>query len=259
MSLLSLHHVSIAQANQMLCKDLSLELHPGDFLGILGPNGCGKTTLLNAIARQHNLLSGDIRLNQRSIYALSAKNMAQEIGLLLQETRVHFPQTVAHYCLDARFPHQGIFPNTKQLKANQALLSEILQKLQLTHKAQHSMQTLSGGERRRAAIAALLMQNPRIYLLDEPVNHLDLAHQVLIMNDFKKLSQQGAIVIATLHEPNLAARYCNKILLMFTDGSTQQGWQQDLMTAANLSNLYQHPIDAIRQGEQTYWLPTSNL
>lgn len=259
MSTLSISNLSIAHHQRLFCRDLSLNLKPGDFLGILGPNGSGKTTLLHALAGLHPLLAGDIRLDAEPLHLLPAKTLAQEMGLLLQDTMTYFPQTVADYCLDARFPHQGIFPSDKQRQHNSAMLCNTLELMQLAPKAQQTLQSLSGGERRRAAIAALLMQSPSIYLLDEPLNHLDLAHQVLVMNHFKQLSQQGAAIAMTLHDLNMAGNYCNHLLFMFADGSVMTGTRDELMTIPHLSNLYQHPIDAIKKGKQTYWLPTSPL
>lgn len=226
-----------------------LEMHAGDLVGILGPNGCGKTTLLHTLAGLRASPQGEPCYQDKPLKQMTARQRAQRIGILLQTTHFYFPQTVAEYCLDARYPHQ---PQA----SDQHLLTSILSAMQLLSFRDRNVLALSGGEQRRVAIAALLMQTPVIYLLDEPTNHLDIASQHLVMNYLRHELRDKTIVMA-LHDINLAARYCNKILLQSADGSLQYGSATDILSKENLSQVYQYPIDVIRQDNHTYWLPSS--
>jgi iron complex transport system ATP-binding protein len=252
MTTLSLDALNIIRGHKVLIRDLSLTIQPGDFWGILGPNGCGKTTLAHTLCGQIPPHSGQLQLNERALHTLSTRDIAQQIGILFQDTRHAFPQTVREYCQDASFPHRSLFSTQSSPSAP---VNETLNALTLTAHADKNIQQLSGGEQQRAAIAALLVQSPTYFVLDEPTNHLDLHHQIQVMNIFAEKSAAQHAVIAALHDINLAASYCNHILMIFADGSVLHGTKQEMLTPERLSHLYQHPIDVIREGGQTYWLP----
>ena len=249
-------NLTIARGQKTLCQHLNITITSGDFWAVLGPNGAGKTTLLQTLANQLTPTAGSISLNEAPLTALSARQIAQEIGILFQDFQPTFPQTVYEYCLSARFPHHGIF-TTKYQSADLSLTEKILNALQLTTYAQQNIQQLSGGEQRRIAIASLLIQAPNFFLLDEPTNHLDLHHQIHTLNLFANLTQNHNAVIMSSHDINLAQRYCNKILMMFPDGNTAHGTRDEMLNSENLTRLYQHPIDAVQDGKQTYWQPRS--
>jgi iron complex transport system ATP-binding protein len=251
---LMLSNLTVARGSKTLCSNLSLTITPGDYWAVLGPNGSGKTTLLHTLAGQLTPAGGQIFLNGQHLSSLSARCIAKEIGILFQDSPFIFPQSVHEYCLAARFPHHSLMTAAQPLQADLALAHQALAALELTALAAKNIQHLSGGEQRRAAIAALLVQAPSFYLLDEPANHLDLHHQIQTMNLFDTLTSKHAVIMS-LHDINLAERYCNKILMLFPDGTTEHGTRQHMLNRENLSRLYQHPIDAIRNGDQTYWLP----
>jgi iron complex transport system ATP-binding protein len=128
--------------------------------------------------------------------------------------------------------------------------------LQLDKKLSQKVHTLSGGERRRLAIATLLTQAPQIYLLDEPMNHLDIRHQMLILQHFKHLAAiKSATVLMSLHDINIAQQFCSQILLLFGDGTSLHGTPKDVLTEENLTRLYQHPLKSHVLGAQQFWLP----
>ena len=251
MTTLTLANLSIARGKQRLCSPLNLTIAPGDFWGILGPNGCGKSTLLQTLCGQLPPAQGQLLLNGQALHTINTRAIAQQMGILFQDTHFTFPQTIRDYCADARFPHQ---PLLRRHSHEPAQVLQALAALRLTTLADKNIQHLSGGEQRRAAIAALLVQAPAIYLLDEPANHLDVPHQMLVMRLLRAISQDQAVVMS-LHDINLAARYCNKILLFLPDGGTLHGSSTDLLTSEHLSRVYQYPIDAISDSDQTYWQP----
>lgn len=256
MTHLDLINLCIARHQRVLYRGLNFSIKPGDFWGILGPNGAGKSTLLLTLGRQLPFTAGDLHLNGVSITQHSVRHIAQQIGMLFQETQFVFPQTVQEYCEDALYPRKALF--AKITNAHAAEMQQIFEKLSLQSLTTNSVQALSGGEQRRAAIAALLVQAPAIYLLDEPSSNLDLQHQANVMQLFTRLSETKAVVMS-VHDINLAARYCNKILMLFADGSTAHGNTKEMLSSERLSRLYQYPIDALSLNDQTYWLPVNYL
>jgi iron complex transport system ATP-binding protein len=246
-SLLEIKNVTLQIGKQPLCSSLSLHIQSGEIWGILGPNGSGKTTLLNALAGLLPKISGEINLQGENLFSLSRKNIAQKLGILFQESHDHFPQTVWEVCFSGRYPHESS-------KQDQDITEQALFDMDLQKKSNQLIHTLSGGERKRLSIATLLTQTPHIYLLDEPTNHLDLHYQVKILNHFKNLARnKSASILMSLHDINLAAHYCQKVLLLFGDGTYLAGPTHSLLKNPYLSQLYQHPIESMRINDMTWW------
>ena len=253
-SLLRLEQVTLTSPTRTLCQSLSLTIASGEIWGILGPNGSGKTTLLHTLAGLHPLKEGTIFLNEKKLSHYPVKSLAQHIGLLFQEMTFPFPQTIWEYCLTSRYPHLSYF-QTKNTQDTQCVV-EALHTMSLSELMHQPMQTLSGGEKRRAAIAALLVQAPAIYLLDELTNHLDLRHQLIALSHFKRLAAQaGAVTLMTLHDINLAQQFCHRILLLLPDGRVLHGPTETLLTKDNLSALYEHPISTSSPESPPCWHP----
>ncbi len=255
MTQLDVKHLSIARQQRVLYRELNFSIKPGDFWAILGPNGTGKTTLLLTLGNQLALTAGELLLNGKHIKHHSARQIAQQIGMLFQSTQFVFPQTVREYCEDALYPRKSLFARFSDAHAEH--VEQAMKNLSLQALAKHKVHALSGGEQRRVAIAALLVQAPDIFLLDEPTNNLDLQHQAEVMQLFSRLSQTKAVMMS-MHDINLAARYCNKVLMLFADGSSSCGKTTDMLTSERLSRLYQYPIDGLSLNDQTYWLPVNH-
>lgn len=228
------HHLQIQINNKILCRNLNLEITAGYCIGLLGPNGSGKTTLLHTLAGLLRPTSGDVFLMGKSLQHFSRKTIAQHIAILFQDSTFVFPQTVLEYCYSGRHPHE------KDSQADEKIILQTLHELELRHLAEQNILTLSGGEKRRLAIAAVLIQTPQIYLLDEPTNHLDIRYQHLVLNLFKKISREKAVVMS-LHDLHQAKSFSNKILLMYENGEILFGDTTTLLTQANLRRLYQFP------------------
>lgn len=244
MKKLSTVNLSLHARQKQLCRTLSLQILPGDIVGILGANGCGKTTLLHTLAGLHTPQSGSVLLDDQPLQHYTAKTLARIRGILFQDTHHGLPISVNDYCLASRYPHQPFFQ--RRHADDVLLIADVLQKMELTHLKQTAVTQLSGGEKRRLAIAALLIQAPFIYLLDEPTNHLDIRHQLSVMQHLASLaaSKQASIVM-TLHNIRLAQTYCSRIVLIFPNGETRQGTPDTMLTRANLSELYGCDVNAI--------------
>jgi iron complex transport system ATP-binding protein len=249
---------TITQGRITICCELNLSVKTGQTWGILGANGSGKTTLLHTLAGLHPVQQGEIWLNEKKIKNLSPRTIAQSIAILFQDFTDTFPQTVWDYCKAARFPHLAYFK--KASRHDWDVVTEALQAVDLYSLATRSITHLSGGEKRRLALASVLSQTPHIYLLDEPTNHLDVRHQIDVLSHFQRLvTNQSAAVVMSLHDVNLAQLFCTHILLLYPDGQTIQGCTQEILTTANLSSLYQHEITPIHSPNGMYWQPKSGI
>jgi len=243
--------LGLRMGKKTLCHGLEIEMQPGQRWALLGPNGSGKTTFLHALAGLHSPTNGQIFLGEENISQLPPLKIAQSMGLLFQEWTDFFPQTVWEYCLASRYSQLNYLK--KYTSHDQAVAKKSLQIMELEDFSQKNIQHLSGGERRRLAIAALLTQAPMIFLLDEPTNHLDIRHQLLALQHFTQLAKtQSATVIMSLHDINLAERFCTHALLFFPDG-TLQGTIADVLIEANLTRLYQHPLKKIHIENKFVW------
>lgn len=257
---LKIKNLNLSIAEKTICNQLSICFNHGEFWGIMGVNGVGKTTLLQTLiglpnnSTQIDTNSGNITLNEQCIYDYKRIELAQKMGLMLQEYEYNFPSTVLEATLIGRHP----FINGWQWENedDKALARKALIEVGMSHFAERSVNTLSGGEKRRLNLATLLTQNPDFYLLDEPVNHLDIKAQLeilsLLKNKFEQNKQCGIMVI---HDPNLAYRYCDHMLMLFDNGQWLSGKTEEILNQDNLSRLYNCPIHQINDERHTLFVP----
>ncbi len=253
MTQLTARELDIQIGERSLCRGLDLVLAPGQCWAVLGGNGSGKTTLLHTLAGLLPHHTGAIQLDNLPIDTLPRRSIAQQLGLLLQESHDPFPTTVLETALSGRHPHLGRWQHEGEEDLD--LAREALASVDLGEMEERMVQTLSGGERRRLAIATLLTQNPELLLLDEPLNHLDLHHQQRLLSQLRRLAAGGKTVVMVLHDPNQAQRYCDQALLLYGDGEWESGTCEALLTAERLSRLYKHPMRMLQQGEECLFIP----
>ena len=235
--------LGITVPGRMLVEDLALALSPGDFLAVLGQNGAGKTLTLHTLAGLRPPASGQVRLDGRDLDTLRRRQVAARLALLPQDADDVFPATVLETVLVGRHPHLGAF--AWESSVDLGIARAALKQVGLAGFADREVDTLSGGERRRVAIAEVLAQAPAVYLLDEPTNHLDPQHQLQVLGLFADEAARGRVVVATLHDANLAARFANRCLLLYGDGRWQLGPADDLLNEASLSELYETPVEVV--------------
>ncbi len=235
-----------------LVRRLDLRLQPGECWGLLGRNGAGKTTLLHTLAGLREPLGGRLLLEGREFGALSRRQVARRLGLLLQERDCRFPLSVREAVMAGRYPHLG--PWREPGAADREAVAEALRQVGLARLAERNVQNLSGGERQRVALAALLAQRPALLLLDEPVSHLDLREQVRLLGLLRDLARQGHGVIMSLHDPNHALGWCDRLLLLHR-GRALCGGVERLGTARLLSRLFDQPLELVRDGGRRCLLP----
>lgn len=251
-SLLQARHIGACVGENHLFRDLSLDIRPGTRLAILGANGCGKTTLLHTLAGLRSPTHGEVFLHNTPIQQMRRRRIAQNVGLMVQESHDPFPATVLEIAMSGLHPRLASWESPSKEQHEQA--QHWLAQMELDGMAERSVTTLSGGERRRLAAVTLLMQQPAIYLLDEPVNHLDLRHQIQLLDNMKRQSEREHAVIMVLHDPNLAHRYCDEALLFFPDGTHRLGGCDALLNDTDLSAVYQHPVHRLQDGQRTLFV-----
>ncbi|MDI5936049.1 ABC transporter ATP-binding protein [Halomonas kalidii] len=217
-------------------RALGLILEPGQVWGVLGPNGAGKTTLLHTLAGLRPSRAGSVLLDGRPLDALGRREIARALGLVFQDRQDGFPATVRETALIGR--HPWLSPWQMEGGEDLRLAEGALQRLDVAHLAERLVSTLSGGERQRLAIATVLTQAPRIWLADEPTNHLDLHHQTAVMALLAEQAGAGNAVMMCLHDLNLAARWCDQLLLLYPDGEACWGPRDAMLEPAALEALY---------------------
>lgn len=254
MSLLSAHALTVEIGDILVCRELDFALKPGQCWGLLGANGTGKTTLLHTLAGLIPPKAGEIRLNGQSLPHIPRRTRARQLGLLPQDNHDPLPATVLETALIGRHPHLHAW----QWESAQdlAIARQALTAVELAQAEQRQTGTLSGGERRRLALATLLTQSPRIQLLDEPANHLDLRHQIGLLALIRDQAfLHGGTLMMSLHDINLAARFCDHLLLLFGNGETLAASTAEALTPGHLQRLYGHPVHLIEADGRRAFVP----
>ena len=224
-------------ASDFALRDVSVTIRPGSLTGLLGPNGCGKTTLLKLLAGVAKPALGSVRLGDRELRSLSPRVIAQQIAVVPQETHPAFDFTVMEMVLMGRHPHLRAL----QLEGpdDLAIARDALTATGTAHLADRAYKTLSGGEKQRVVIASALAQTPQVLLLDEPTASLDLGYQLDIAALLRRLNseRQVTMVLAT-HDLNLAAHVCDTLVLMRDGRVLMQGRTRDVLTSGTVEQLY---------------------
>jgi len=246
--------LTIAIHDRILVSDLELNLRSGELIGILGPNGVGKTLTLLTLAGLRAPRQGSVQLMDRNIADLDRPTIARELGMLLQAQDDAFPTTVIENAILGAYSRLGLW-QAESLDDERAA-AQALEKLDLAGLEQQTSSTLSSGERQRLAISRLLVQNPDILLLDEPTSHLDPLHQLTVLSLMSELTDQGKIVVASIHDPVLASRFCSSVLLIHGNGRWEFGPAAVLLGPEYLEQLYGVPFTSYYGAEQSVSIPS---
>lgn len=251
---LATRQLDVSIGGKPVCRALDLAIDSGSRWAILGVNGVGKTTLLTTLAGLRAPDDGEIRLDGDALAGLMPRERARRLGLMAQEDSFHIsdPETTAlEVALLGRLPHLDWW--RAETTHDVALAHTALAAVGLPDIAGRRAAQLSGGERRRLALAALLAQEVPLCLLDEPTSHLDLHQQIAFMDLL--VGWSGRTLLMTLHDVNLAVRYCTHALLLFGDGAWCAGRVDAMLSAEVLTRLYGHPVIAVETPGGVAYLP----
>src|SRR3984957_3063662 len=244
--LLECRSIDVCVGSRTLVRGLDLQVRRGSMLAVLGPNGSGKSLSLHTLAGLRSPRMGEVLISGLPVTQWPRRALARELALLPQNVEDPFPASVIETVLLGRHPH---IPRWQWESARDlAIASDALVAVGLAGYEKRDVLTLSGGERRRAALAAVLAQTPRIFLLDEPTNQLDPNHQLEALQLLRERADEGAAVIVTLHDPNLAARFADTALLIGKDGDWHSGNVADILTPQPLSALFDTRFEAAQIG-----------
>ncbi len=223
----------------------------GEVWGVVGPNGSGKTTLLRALGGLQPCLEGRVFLEGRDLRALSARERARRLAWLPQSVEAPVPFTVREMVSLGRTPHiSGWLPLSAQ---DVRAIEEAMTRMNLRELQDRALPELSAGERRRAAVAMAVAQEPRVLILDEPTAHLDVHHADQLMQAVRRLARaQNLTVAASLHDLNLAAAYCDRLILLRRGSVAAIGSRKDVLQQQVLETVYGMPLDVTRHADDRW-------
>ncbi|MFS2324640.1 ABC transporter ATP-binding protein [Brucella sp. H1_1004] len=228
--------VTLKYDERTVARDLSVAIPDASFTVIVGPNACGKSTLLRALSRLLKPSTGKIVLDGGDIASLPAKETARRLGLLPQSSIAPEGITVADLVARGRYPHQSFLQQWSE--ADEAAVALAMASTKITELANRPVDELSGGQRQRVWIALVLAQDTPILLLDEPTTYLDIAHQIELLDLLAQLNKQGRTVVAVLHELNHACRYASHLIAMRDGALIAQGKPADIVTEQLVEEVF---------------------
>lgn len=251
MQKLSLKNVTLGYGETIVLSGIDIEILSGEVIGIVGPNGCGKSTLIKGITRVIPLKGGDILLNEKSIKGISQNDIARTVAVVPQSAVLPEAFTAFEIVLMGRTPHMKFLEYEGQKDVDIAV--KAMKMTDTIHLAQRRAGELSGGEKQRLTIARALAQQPGIILLDEPTSHLDINYQIETLELISELcKKEGWAVLAALHDLNLAAQYCDRIIMLNKGRIFNEGTPCEVVTAVNVKRVYgadvcisSHPVNRL--------------
>jgi iron complex transport system ATP-binding protein len=236
--LLEARNLSCGYDDRPVLQGLDFALTQGEFAGVIGPNGAGKTTLVRVLSGYLSLTAGAVRFNGISRHILRPKERAATIAVVSQASDTVPPYTVQEFVLLGRIPHWPRFQFLED-RRDRLIVQQAIELTGIRHLRQRRMHELSGGELQLVQVARALAQQPQLLLLDEPTAHLDMGHQVQVMDLLTRLNRERSLtVLAVLHDLNLAGVYCDRLLLLHDGRLCRDGSPEDVLKEDILSKVY---------------------
>jgi iron complex transport system ATP-binding protein len=236
--------VSVRLGERSVLQDVSFEVAPGEVVGLVGHNGAGKTTLLRAATRVIDIEAGEITVGGRPIASLSRRELACKLATVPQDTNISFSFSAFEVVLMGRAPHQPLFG--LESAEDLAHARDAMERMRISDLAGRSIQQLSGGERQLVMFARAIAQEPAILLLDEPTAFLDLRHRIDVLSAVRELAAEGGSALVVSHDLGLAARACDRLVLMSEGRVAAQGAPDQVLTSEVLRSVYGIEADIVR-------------
>jgi iron complex transport system ATP-binding protein len=244
MSRLAARALSCAYGDRVVLRDFEVDAEPGTLTALLGPNGAGKSTALRAMARLLHPRSGTATLDGRDIWKLPRRDFVRQVAFVAQDGSADWPMTVEQLVLLGRAPHRGwLLPYTPE---DREALGTALRQVEMESLRRRPLDTLSGGERRRAMVARALAQDARVLLLDEPGAHLDLRHYLELFALLRSLSRERQVaVVLSLHDLNLASLFADRAVLLSEGRLVVQGPCSEVLTPEHIRRVFGVQVETI--------------
>lgn len=233
--MIKINDLSVSLNDKNILKSIDILIKPGEYFGLIGPNGSGKTTLLKTIAQLISFDQGTIQITGNDQSTYNHKEMAQQLSYVPQDTHIDFDFNVKDIVAMGRHAHGGLFSRNED---DEEIIKEAMVATNTWRFANASILNLSGGQRQLVFIAKALAQDTPIILLDEPISALDVYYQMHILKLLEGLTEQGKTVVTVLHDLNLAARFCRKILLLKEGEVEAYGDSEEVLTKRTLKETY---------------------
>jgi len=247
MTNLEMQNVTLAYGQRSVLRELSLQVYQGELLGLVGPNGCGKTSIIKALSRVLTPESGRILLDGKELNGIARNELAKIIGVVPQNPSLPDTFTVFEVVILGRNPHLGLFNG--ETARDMAVVWQAMERTGITHLAKRRIGELSGGEKQRVTIARVLAQEPRVILLDEPTANLDISQQMDILDLITGMcGEKNTAGLIAIHDLNIAAQYCTRIIMLKNGQIHGEGIPSEVITAENVrevfgadTTVYAHP------------------
>ncbi|MDX1451557.1 MAG: ABC transporter ATP-binding protein [Oleiphilaceae bacterium] len=231
-------------ADKTILSDISFHIESGRFVGLLGPNGAGKSSLMRCMYRVIQPSAGQVMLAGKDIWQQSARAVAQQVAVIVQEHTEHFGLRVRDVVAMGLIPHKRLFEWETAAERDQ--IEQVIQALDLIALADRPFAQLSGGEKQRCMLARAMVQSPQLLIMDEPTNHLDVHYQIELLHQVREM---GVTVFASFHDLNLAAAFCDELLVLDQGRLIAQGKAGEVLTEDLISTHFrtcavvdEHPL-----------------
>ncbi len=235
--------ISYGYPGHRVGNDLSLTVNNGEVLCLLGPNGCGKTTLFKSLLGLLPVSSGSVILNDQDLRTWHRRDIAKTLAYVPQQHDAYFPFSVQEVVLMGRSAHIGLFSVPSRSDHN--IVQQMLHELHIDHLKDQIYTQISGGERQLTLLARALAQQPKLLVLDEPTANLDFGNQILVLEHIRKLKKQGLTIVLSTHDPDQAF-YCADRVVLLQDGTIlKTGSTDSVITAENLKHLYGVDVNVV--------------
>jgi iron complex transport system ATP-binding protein len=252
--MLQARHLNFAYGKKKILQDVSLIVQPREVVGVVGPNGAGKSTLIKLLSRVLSTSSDKILLNGQPVVKMGRLGLARHLAVLPQGSDLPSDYRVYDLVMMGRTPHLGFL--AQESKRDHDLVQSVMQRTDTWQFREGFASDLSGGEKQRVLLARALAQEPSYLLLDEPTNHLDLKYQVEVLLLVRQEVARGLAALVVLHDLNLAARVCDRLLVLQQGSVVAEGTPNEILTESLLTEVYGTKVSVLRQGSSPIIVPT---